>query len=225
MIDFEDATMFPSDHEEWHLDRSIKERLRVALDTLQLETCKDHLRRIRQQMVNGRLTEQAVRKTYIRILEMINAHFPTFQYSNEEERTPYEELLAMETIEAIHAYIERFLEAGFNHIEQLQPDQKSYVEQAVDIIMKRYAENISLHSVADQINVNRSYLSRMFKKETGENFTTFLTKVRIEKAKYYLNAGNLKVYEIAEKVGYLNYTYFSKIFKKVVGMSPEEYRG
>jgi two-component system response regulator YesN len=95
---------------------------------------------------------------------------------------------------------------------------------AMDIIMEYYAEDISLQSVASRINVNSSYLSRVFKQEAGDNFIRFLTKVRIDKAKFFLDSKHLKVYEVAEKVGYLNYTYFSKIFKKVVGVTPEEYR-
>lgn len=67
-------------------------------------------------------------------------------------------------------------------------------------------------------------MSRIFKQEKGVNFVSYLTEVRLEKAKIYLRSGKLKVYAVAEMVGYPNYTYFSKIFKKHVGVTPEEYR-
>lgn len=73
--------------------------------------------------------------------------------------------------------------------------------------------------------MNASYLSRVFKQETGENFVSFLTRLRMEKAKSLLRDRNIKVYEVAERVGYPNTAYFSKLFKKLSGMSPEEYRG
>ncbi|MNC35160.1 HTH-type transcriptional regulator YesS [compost metagenome] len=101
---------------------------------------------------------------------------------------------------------------------------QSYAEQARTILLLRYAEDISLQSVADFINVNSSYLSRVFKQETGGNFINFLTKIRIEKAQALLKDKSILIYEVANRVGYPNTAYFSKLFKKVTGLSPEEYR-
>jgi two-component system response regulator YesN len=129
----------------------------------------------------------------------------------------------MDTLQEIHDYTESYLVDRYKG-QNAEAEQRSYVDIAIDIIMDYYAEDISLQSVANQINVNPSYLSRVFKQEAGDNFIRFLTRVRIDKAKFYLDSKNMKVYEVAEKVGYPNYTYFSKIFKKVVGVTPEEYR-
>ena len=69
-----------------------------------------------------------------------------------------------------------------------------------------------------------AYLSRLFKKKTGINFVDYLTRLRVEKAKEFLALPALKVYTVAEMVGYENPRYFSRIYKDVTGMSPQDYR-
>lgn len=93
---------------------------------------------------------------------------------------------------------------------------KGYVKENLD-------RNMSLEEIAGAVFTNRSYLSRVFKKQTGENLFDYITKRRIEKAKEYIRQGNKKIYEIAAMVGMEDTAYFSKVFKKYVGMSPKEY--
>lgn len=190
-------------------DSNNKELLTTCLESFRLE--------LQQKQANERM----IREAYIRLTEHISTHLPAnYQQS---AALPYEALFAAETWEAVHHivldYAQKYLLA-----ECKTSEQRSYTELAVDMINRYYAESISLQSVANQINVNPSYLSRLFKQETGENFVSYLTRVRIERAKSFLENSHYKIYEIADKVGYHNYTYFSKIFKKVVGVSPEEYR-
>jgi len=92
-------------------------------------------------------------------------------------------------------------------------------------IHKNYHSDISLTAVAKEVGVNSSYLSRIFVKEVGCSFMDYLTKVRLEAALEYMKNSNLKIYEVAEKVGYSNAEHFSRIFKKVFGKSPKEYLG
>jgi two-component system response regulator YesN len=87
-----------------------------------------------------------------------------------------------------------------------------------------YKEDLSLSEVADQMNVNANYLSKLLKKELGKSFVDCLTEIRIKKAMMLLNDPTSKIYEIAEKVGYHTQHYFSHIFKKMIGVSPLEYR-
>ncbi len=96
--------------------------------------------------------------------------------------------------------------------------------EAVGYIKANYMNNVTLEEVGQHIHVSPAYLSRLFLKEIGETFVDFLTKLRIEKAKGLLSGTKFTVYEIAEKVGYQNSKYFMKIFKKVTGITPGEYR-
>ena len=97
-------------------------------------------------------------------------------------------------------------------------DVKMYIEQNF------YKEELSLLSAAEYSCLSPQHLSRIFKKEMGITFVDYLTKVRIRKAKELFAREELKMYEIAEMVGYSNQHYFSTVFKRAAGMSPVEYR-
>jgi len=87
-----------------------------------------------------------------------------------------------------------------------------------------YKEDFSLQELAEIIKISPTYLSRLLKNEIGVSFIEYLTQVRVEKAIQMMSDPTIKLYEVAEKVGYSNQHYFSTTFKKVVGLSPAEYR-
>ncbi|MGO4497295.1 response regulator [Paenibacillus sp. 2RAB27] len=87
-----------------------------------------------------------------------------------------------------------------------------------------YEQSFSLHQIASSYYLNPDYLSRTFKKLTGKNFVDYLTDIRMHKAKELMNKTKYKNYEVAQKVGYEDYRYFSQIFKRKVGMTIGEYR-
>jgi hypothetical protein len=111
--------------------------------------------------------------------------------------------------------------------DELDYDKKKIskgVEQAVEYIKKHYSEAISLDEVAKSVNLNPEYLSRVFREETGSNYSAYLTDVRLKQAAYLLSNTLLRVQRIAEEVGYPNVSYFSTIFKKKYGINPYEFR-
>lgn len=94
-----------------------------------------------------------------------------------------------------------------------------------DYINEHFCSNsISLEEVADQFRKNPAYISKVFKKETGFNFSDYIVQKRMEKSKELLKDMTLKIYEIAEMTGYADASNFIKVFKKHCGMSPNEYR-
>jgi YesN/AraC family two-component response regulator len=98
------------------------------------------------------------------------------------------------------------------------------IDEAIQFIKLNYNSYISLQRVAEQVNLSTAYISYLFKKELQINFIDFVNGVRVDKARELLLETYLKSYEIAEKVGFSDHTYFSRVFKKVTGMSPNEYR-
>lgn len=102
--------------------------------------------------------------------------------------------------------------------------EKKIIEIVKEYILNHYYEDINLSKLADIAFVNPNYLSEIFKCQTGENFVDYFTRIRIEKAKEFLKDHKVKTYEIGALVGYEDAAYFSKVFKKVVGVSPSEYR-
>ncbi|MCD9023246.1 response regulator [Cohnella sp. NL03-T5] len=98
------------------------------------------------------------------------------------------------------------------------------VSMAVQFIANHFGRDISLVQVAEYVNLSSSYLSNLFKKELQVNFIEYLNHVRIERAKELLLGTYLKSYEIADEVGFSEHTYFSKVFKRSTGLSPNEFR-
>lgn len=98
------------------------------------------------------------------------------------------------------------------------------IEEAILFIKKNYGACISLEDAAGAANVSASYLSRIFKEKTGIGFNEYLTKVRLEESEKLLADSNLSVKEIAAAVGYQDEKYYSKLFKKTIGIKPTDYR-
>ena len=104
-------------------------------------------------------------------------------------------------------------------------EQYSYsIQKSIEYIKKNYRKYITLSDVAKYSDVSRNYLSFLFKQEIGTNFSIFLLNFRIEKSMELLTNGNVKIYEIADLVGFSNPYYFSKVFREVVGVSCKEYQ-
>jgi len=99
---------------------------------------------------------------------------------------------------------------------------KRVIDYLVGYIHEHYNEQITITDLADQIFISRNYLSYLFKKAMGESFNSYLTRVRMEKAKEMILEGKMLIYEIAEHVGYKNVPYFSSQFKKYTGKKPTE---
>ena len=98
------------------------------------------------------------------------------------------------------------------------------VAQVQDYIRSHLSEKLTLADVAAVFNFSPNYLSQLFGKYGDSGFVEYITETRIAAAKEMLEQGDLKVYEIAEKLGYESSFYFSKVFKKVTGLSPREYQ-
>lgn len=104
-------------------------------------------------------------------------------------------------------------------------EKSKYVMEALRYISGHYNDpDISVHSIARSLGLSESHLSHVFKKETSYTLSGYLTSYRIHTAMQLLKDCRNKVYEVAEKVGYRDITYFSSTFKKAVGVSPSDYQ-
>ncbi len=98
------------------------------------------------------------------------------------------------------------------------------IKEAQNYIRNNYSKNINLQTIADHIHVNGSYLSRLYKKETGESIVDAINKYRIDAAKILLKNPSNKVFEVACSVGIEDPAYFTHVFTKYTGVSPKEYK-
>ncbi len=103
---------------------------------------------------------------------------------------------------------------------------KPIVILAMNYIDENYhANDFNIETVADYLKVSSSYLSKLLKQEIGLGFIDYITYVRIKKSIEIMGDPTIKIYKVAELVGYSNQHYFCKIFKKTMGISPKEYQG
>lgn len=101
---------------------------------------------------------------------------------------------------------------------------RELVKQAAAYIDEHYFEDLTLASLAEQFFVEHSYFSRLFRQEMGENVMLYIARTRIRHAQEYIREGEKSLTEIALLTGYDDYTYFNRVFRKMTGQSPREYR-
>lgn len=151
------------------------------------------------------------------------------------ERKPY--VLIGDTVEDYWKVAESFKEALKNgiHLEKVSlAEESNQIEEDSNTspfslrlaayVLEHYHEDLSLKSLAAHFKGNAAYIGQVFKRDIHLSFSEYLNHIRMEKAKEYLIKGNLSAKEIAGKVGFANITYFTTVFKKETGLSPDKYR-
>ena len=98
------------------------------------------------------------------------------------------------------------------------------VRLACEYIEKNYRENINLNKISNYVSLSKNYFCNIFKKEVGITIWDYLIRIRMEEARRMLLETDLKTYDISEKTGYDDPSYFGRLFKKYTGFTPTEYR-
>lgn len=137
----------------------------------------------------------------------------------------YGELLKRNTFEeADHWYKDLVIRVCTAINEKKAVRISNVISDAINYIKSNCNRDLSLSEVADRVNLNPSYFSRLFKEETGTQFVEYVRIAKMDLAKELLKSSNKKIYEICEDLGFLNVQYFSTVFKNTVGMTPNEYK-
>lgn len=108
--------------------------------------------------------------------------------------------------------------------EDTQEQEERTIIGITRYLQEHLAEEVSLSVLAEQFHLNAQYISQLFKNEIGVGFLAYLTNIRMEKAKKLLLSTSLSVGEVAEQAGYGDYRVFTKVFKKMEGITPSQYR-
>ncbi|MFD2328278.1 response regulator [Cohnella sp. GCM10020058] len=137
----------------------------------------------------------------------------------------YHQFMKAETLPELGELLENGLRDG----EQLPHAERTsvsglIVHKAMAYIRENYTQELTLQMVADHVHMSRNYFSVLFKKQTQHNFIDYIIQLRIAKAKELLGDRSAKVYEVAELTGFNDVKYFSKLFKKMTGSTPVDYR-
>ncbi|PRX66432.1 AraC family two component transcriptional regulator [Cohnella sp. SGD-V74] len=137
----------------------------------------------------------------------------------------YERILTMKTADELCAFAEKKCFEVMSLLLRMRDVQPhSVVGTVKSIVQERYRTNLSLRSVAQEVFLNPNYLGKLFKAKTGMSFNDYLLQTRMEKAKRLLLETDMRVYEIAQEVGYGELDWFYKRFKAYAGISAGDYR-
>lgn len=143
------------------------------------------------------------------------------------DRQIYSELNQYESLEHLQEFTEEALETLIRQIrnKRSQRENNEVIENIMAYIQNNYHRGeLSLNLLASEFRISVSHLSKLFKEQNELNFIDYLMEVRMEKAKELLTGTDLKIREISERVGYVNVNSFVRIFKKMTGLTPTEYR-
>ena len=140
-----------------------------------------------------------------------------YRYLREVERMNTPDDLAL----WLSGILDRFTALVFDLVDI---KHKDVIYKALDYMKRNYASKLTLEETAAHINLSPSYFSKVFKEELGCSFNTYLNELRIEKSKAILLSGSASILEICDLVGFEDQSYFTKVFKKVTGVTPGKYR-
>ena len=147
----------------------------------------------------------------------------TYHYSSRNNYLP--EIMALETTDDIKDwFISKLIEACRNVSSKREERSNDIIKTAKKYIDDHFDKEISLDDVSRIVNISPYYFSKIFKEESGLNFIEYLTNIRIDKAKKLLESSNMSIKEICISCGYTDPNYFSRSFKKNVGVTPTEYK-
>ena len=133
-------------------------------------------------------------------------------------------LASLTSYDALKHWLEDFIKKAADQTDALSGKRNStIIHKARIYIEKNFNQEITLENVAASVCVTPYYLSRLFKKETGENFNAYLTQFRIEKAKELFRSTNQSIKTVSYDTGFNTQAYFCRVFKKMEGISPSEY--
>lgn len=142
------------------------------------------------------------------------------------KKSVYDRLFELSTKQEIESWLRyEVIEPIVAHLERKKKDQSLKISQEmIKIIHEQYGTPLTLESVAEQLNYHPNYIRRVFRQQTGENFSDYLTNYRMMKVKQWLVETDMKISEIAERVNYQNAQNLIRSFRKLEGMTPGAYR-
>ncbi|MBR2653024.1 MAG: response regulator [Lachnospiraceae bacterium] len=159
---------------------------------------------------------------------VIISGYAEFSYALEAvQKHAFDYLLKPIKVEDLERVLANYLkesEAEESEKQEDAPSPERMIDNVILEIRSHYMEDIQLTNLAAKYNISTGRLSTMIKEELEMNFSEYVSQLRIQRAKELLADESLSIQEIAEIVGYNDYFYFTKVFKKIQGISPSKYR-
>lgn len=213
--------------EKYEYPKDISIRLKNAFCQEKGDAIAEAAKEFFDYMKKHRFEPADIRNAFIKSYYMV---LDTFRELNQIQ---YKQLINASILRQLEeSYTFQELEAAFEDIEKIatglkmqREDISNYViKKAINYIREHYQEGLTLEEVSRKLDITPEYLSTLFNREVGINFSTFLKRFRLSHAKRMLKGSDMKIYEIAEAIGYSDSKYFNRVFKEEEGISPGEYR-
>lgn len=183
---------------------------------------------IQMPVMNGIEVMKEAAKAGILPRTIILSGYDDFKYAQQAIRYGVEEYVlkpcrSTEIMRLLNTIIDEI--CGVQSQEKIpEISSNAIVNQAVEYMHEHYNEELTLVDVAERVGISSGYLSTLFTQNLGNGFIDTLNAIRVERACVYLQQNQMKTYEVAFKVGFRDEKYFSRIFKKVTGVTPSEYK-
>lgn len=211
----------------YQMDSAQKKRFYEAVeyrnaDQFQKELTESFYRLLQDRQLNGQMLE-----------DWFHAIVSVCAFEMEQNRKEAELLLEKvqdsfwycTSTQEVFLLLQRTILKRMQQLNEEKASQEARpILEAKKYIQEHYQEALRLEDVSSVIGFNATYFSTLFKKETGQNFMDYLTELRISKAKELLCETDISISDAAEMVGYRDLKYFSRLFKKITGISPSDYK-
>lgn len=196
------------------------------VEAQQWDAVTDRLAEVFDAMVHNGYTRENLYEVYLTITSaLMHAAHKKGQTITQLGIDWLSEQNAVHSLEKLRRWANRTLQRlQEDLVSQAQHTRHHIVHQVKRIVARELGHDLSVKSIADRVYLHPVYLSKVFKAVTGESLGDYIIRIRMEKALYMLKHTNRRIYEITTELGYQNPQYFSKMFKKYYGMTPQEYR-
>lgn len=206
----------------------IENRLKTALCSFHRSKAHKCLEQFTEYFESGNVYDpKNIKECYVRFIwAMLNVakEISLLNHEQLEQKTILEKIMGSINKEELRDVIEEIYSCiKDNQIEE-NDELSLNVKRAENMILEYYKSGITLEEIAAKLNLTPEYLGMQFHLEKGVKFSTFIRDFRITKAKELLIGSKMKVSEVAEKVGYSDAKYFSRVFREATGVLPAEYR-
>ncbi|CAM4201816.1 response regulator [Paenibacillus typhae] len=189
------------------------------------------IQQLDQLLENYRSTKEPIENVKVACLligsycfRLLSTSTPFAPEIEESQSAVYKQIQESTSIQLLTDILKRLIQSCSRAMAQNDIQPNYIVIECQKYIRENYNQNLNLQIIADHIHINSSYLSRLYKKVTGESIIDVINKYRIEMAKKLLRNPASKVFEVAEAVGIETPAYFTHVFSKYTGMSPKEYK-
>lgn len=226
MIDYNGLSRFRLKLNKSHL----LDQFGTYIDTLNIAGVEKTISQLLQEISDESVSPVSIFDLFISLIQLLDEHLTDLYNKTEENFTfPRKQYVSQihnsTSKEELVQSMKHIMIKEITSYEKLQYSKDSrYISLAKQYIYDHIDQNITLNDVAEVLFINPSYFSALFKRETGETFSNYITGMRMKRSKELLKNLQYSIADVSSMVGYQDSKYFSKVFQKTVGIKPSQYR-